>query len=677
MTAADAVGTFADLARYAALSRITALTLSPDGSRLVATVSQPDDKGAKYVSSLWEVDPRGQRDPVRLTWSQKGESGAAFAADGALLFISSRPAPGGDGDDESAALWELPATGEARVIARSPGGIGGAVSARSAATVIVTGSRLVASADATDDAARRKDRKDRKLSAILHTGMPIRYWDHEVGEESPRLLVRDDEGSDLRDLAPDAGFALHNSSYSLSADGRTAAASWTERRPAGRSASDVVVIDVASGDRRVLVSEPDVETFHPVLAPDATRVAVARESEPDYATPFDLSLVIHPLDGAAAVAVELGDLWPTEWVWSPDSATLFVTGDWHGRGAVLAVDPDTGCVLRRLTSDASYSLLQPAPDGALYAIRAPVDAAPHPVRLDSAAVDQTAFALPSPAATPAVPGTLTEVETTVDGATVRGWLCLPSAADGPAPVQLWVHGGPFGSWNAWSWRWNPWIAVAHGYAVLLPDPALSTGYGYAGINRAWPHRAAVVWREVEALLDAALTREDLDAGRTACLGGSFGGYMTNWIAGHTDRFGAIVTHAGLWALDQQHKTTDAADFKTHIFGTPAEHPDWYAENSPNNFVDLINTPMLIVHGNRDYRVPISEALRLWWDLVSHFDGDPAELPHRFLQLTGENHWVLSPGNAEIWYSVILGFLDQHVRGGTPLDASLVSGKADS
>ena len=169
------------------------------------------------------------------------------------------------------------------------------------------------------------------------------------------------------------------------------------------------------------------------------------------------------------------------------------------------------------------------------------------------------------------------------------------------------------------------MAVAHGWAVLLPDPALSTGLR-AGLDRpglAAPARRGV-WADMrDGAGRRALERPDVDANRTACLGGSFGGYMTNWIAGHTDRFGAIVTHAGLWALDQQHKTTDAAQWKTGIFGEPAEHPEWYAENSPHNFIDHIATPMLVVHGNRDYRVPISEALRLWWDLVSRWDGDPS------------------------------------------------------
>jgi dipeptidyl aminopeptidase/acylaminoacyl peptidase len=138
--------------------------------------------------------------------------------------------------------------------------------------------------------------------------------------------------------------------------------------------------------------------------------------------------------------------------------------------------------------------------------------------------------------------------------------------------------------------------------------------------------------------------------------------MTNWIAGHSTRFKAIVTHAGLWALDQQHMTTDAADYKTGIFGVPADHPDWYQENSPHHSADAISTPMLVIHGNRDYRVPLSEAIRLWWDLARRHDGPAETMPHRFLQLTGENHWVLSPANAEIWYSTVLGFCAQHVLG---------------
>ncbi len=650
---------FADPAAFVALPRLTALTLAADGRRLVAAIQAPDRKGARYASSLWEI-PLDGGGPVRLTRSAKGEVAPVFRPDGALLFASGRPEPEADGDEDDPALWVLPPTGEPRLLARTPGGISGPVVAAAAGTTIVLGRRLPGSSDAEDDAARRKTRKDRKINAILHTGMPIRYWDSELGADSPRLLAVNEDGA-VRDLTPDAGFALTTADYSITADGTTVATTWRRRRTGGAFPYEVHLIDVASGDRRVLAAGAGLSHQGPRISPDGRLVALLTETDGSFTEPFAWSLRIVPVDGGPAGEVDLGDVYPTEWTWASDGATLYVSGDHHGRGAVLAVDPATGAVRRRLAADAAYSNLNQAPDGAaLYALRSAVDAAPHPVRLDTAASDQQPVGLPTPAPTPPLPGRLEEVTVEVAGATVRGWLCRPEGAAGPAPVMTFIHGGPFMSANAWSWRWNPWVCVAAGWAVLMPDPALSTGYGPEWIARAWPHRAALVWRDVEALLDAVLSRPDLDETRTACLGGSFGGFMTNWVAGHTDRFGAIVTHAGLWALEQQHDTTDAAHWKNTWFGEPDEHPEWYAENSPERFVDRIATPMLVIHGNRDYRVPVSEALRLWWDLVKRWGGEPAELPHRFLNLTNENHWVLSPANAEIWYDTVLGFCGQHV-----------------
>ncbi|MDQ2748807.1 MAG: prolyl oligopeptidase family serine peptidase [Actinomycetota bacterium] len=661
---------FGDLAAYAALPRLTGLALSIDGTRLVASMQQPDEKGARYASSLWDLALDGG-EPSRLTRSEQGESAPAFLPDGGLLFISARPDPQGGPDcGDEPALWLLPRTGEARLVALSPGGLGGPVVATQSGAVVLSGSRLVDSADAEDDARRREDRAERKITAILHTGMPIRHWDHELGDESPRLLHLASAGTGVeaeppRDLAPDAAFALTEADYSISADGSTVASTWRERERGGRMPHGVSLIDVATGRRTVLAADPGVQYTGPRLSPDGRRLALSREAEGDFDTPAVQTLQLYELGtGEGPFGVDLGDLHPTEWVWGRDSNTLFIAGDWHGRTQVVQFDAALGAVVRLVASDAAYSNLCPSPDGrSVYALRSTVDAPPAPVRLDATAEGQAPTMLATPAAAPALPGRLVEVDSALpDGSTVRGWLCLPAATAGPAPLMLWVHGGPFLSYNAWNWRWNPWVAVARGYAVLLPDPALSTGYGAAWIARAWPHRAEPVWRDLEALLEEVAAREDVDATRTACLGGSFGGYMTNWIAGHTDRFRAIVTHAGLWALDQQHTTTDAAYWKSGLFGTPAEHPEWYAENSPHHFADHIRTPMLVVHGNRDYRVPVSEALRLWWDLVSRFDGEPEDLPHRFLQLTGENHWVLSPANAVIWYETVLGFCDRHVLG---------------
>lgn len=671
---------FADLDAFVAVARVTDLVLSPDGSRLVAAVAAPDQGGSTYTSALWEIDPDGRREPARLTFSAKGESGPVFLPDGDLLFISRRPDPD-DPDAEDSALWRLPVRGEASVLARSPGGLSAPVVAAAAPVVLLSGSRLAGAAPDIDpaagaawesspdeDARRRERRRTSKASAVLHDGMPIRHWDAELGETSPRLFVLDAARSEtgvggaLRDLAPQARFELQQAGVTVSADGTRILATWTRREPRGRTRTTVVSLHPAGAAPEPLLDEPEVDFDGPVLDPAGLRYAVLRWTRGAFDVPVRRLLQVHRIDGSAApVDVTLGDVTPSEYAWAGDGSVLYVAGDLYGAGAVLAVDPADGRVRRRLAADGAYSHLRPAPDGrAVFALRSALDRPPTPVRLDTAAADQDPVYLPAPVEVGSLPGTLTRVEQRVGDVTVPGWLCRPTGP-GPAPLMTWIHGGPFGSWNAWSWRWCPWVAVARGYAVLLPDPALSTGYGDGWIDRAWPHRAAVVWSDVEALTDRVLDDPvfELDRDRTCLLGASFGGYMTNWIAGHTERFRAIVTHAGLWALEQQHATTDMAAYKTGIFGRPEEHPEWYAGNSPDRSAVRIRTPMLVVHGNRDYRVPVSEALRLWWDLVSGYDGDPETMPHRFLQFTGENHWVLNPTNARTWYETVLDFCDRH------------------
>jgi dipeptidyl aminopeptidase/acylaminoacyl peptidase len=655
---------FHDLSEYIAIPRLTGLALSPDGARLVASMEQSTPDGARYRTSLWEVDPAGGVAARRITHSEQGESQPAFVGDGSLLFTSKRPGPGDDSPDVPA-LWQLPQRGEAARIATSAGGLSRPVGAQASTAYVVATSRLADAGEEADEQWRR-ERKDAEVTAIIHDGFPIRHWDHELGPDLPRLLAaRTDDDAPPRDLAPDAGSALVEAGCSIARDGSVVVTTWAARQPRGRTRTGLVAIEVETGNRRTIVDETGADHIKPVVSPDGAQVAALRLEADSHDTPATARLCLHDLAGGPGRSFDLTEqLAPSEYVWSPDSLNLYVAGDRLGRGAIVALDVATGAH-RRVVSDAVYTSLSVSPDGtAIYALRSAVDCPPQPVRLDTRATDGAPTYLPSPAPRPALPGTLVEVEATAaDGATVRGWLVLPSGNARPAPLQQWIHGGPFSSFNSWSWRWCPWIAAARGWAVLMPDPALSTGYGHAWIARAWPHRAAQVWRDIETLLDAVVVRDDIDAQRTACLGASFGGYLTNWIAGHTDRFQAIVTHCGIWAADQQHATTDLAEWKTDLFGTPAEHPDWYAENSPHHFVDAIATPMLVIHGNRDYRVPYSEGLRLFWDLVSRHDGDPATLPHRFLQFTGENHWVLSPANARIWNETVLAFLEWHVLGG--------------
>ncbi|WP_436529016.1 prolyl oligopeptidase family serine peptidase [Actinoplanes sp. HUAS TT8] len=653
---------FDDLDAYVSQPRLAGLRISPDGGRLVVGVGTPDRKGSRYTTALWELDPDGTRPARRLTHSDKGETAVGFTDAGDLLFTSARPDPSADPAEEPAtALWLLPAAGgDARVIAAPSGGVSGAV-VSGAGTVVFGSSLLPSSDDQVADRKLRERRKETGVNAVLYEDYPIRYWDHAFGPERTRLLTADlgpDEHPALRDLTGHVGNAFPATpEWDLAPDGRTVAAIWTVTEPAASRRATLVTIDVATGERRTLADEPAYEFESPRISPDGTRVAVVVYRRSTAGDPGDRWLAVIPLAGGPVRDLTRDwDRWPADPRWTPDSASLIVNADHDGRGPLWRVDATTGQVTRLTGDDGSYLDAQVAPDGrAVYALRSAVDSPPAPVRVG---LDGTITHLAGPAEPVDLPGTLTEVTATAaDGTPLRAWLVLPAGAGStPAPLLLWIHGGPLGSWNGWSWRWCPWLAVARGYAVLLPDPALSTGYGHEFIRRGWGTWGSAPYTDLMALTDAAEQRSDIDETRTAAMGGSFGGYMANWIAGHTDRFTAIVSHASLWALDQMWGTSDVA-----YYWRREMTEDAMRDNSPHRFADRITTPMLVIHGDKDYRVPIGEGLRLWWDLLSRSKAEDGTTPHKFLFFPDENHWILTPGHAKVWYATTFAFLDHHVH----------------
>jgi dipeptidyl aminopeptidase/acylaminoacyl peptidase len=665
-----------DVAEFLAIPRVTGLRLSPDGSWLAAPVQALHPDGSRFVTSIWRIDPAGGP-PARLTRSGEGESAPEFLPDGSLLFASKRPGPpaadssGKAEADREPALWLLPAAGgDARIVAAPPGGVSQVATARAAARFLLSAAMFPGADSADQDAQRRKARKDAGVKAILHGGGQARYWDHDLGPDCLRLLSGAPPGEDEadpaepRDLTPDVGRALDEQSFALSPDGSAAVTGWQTCGPDGELRSEVAVIDVATGQRRVLLSAPGTDFHSPQVSPDGGLVLAVREQHDTYQRPGEVTLVVAALPGGDGD--EPRDLlpgWdrrPAESAWAPDSASVYVCADDRGRCPVFRADLASGEIIQLTSDDAAYSALCPAPDGTvLYALRSAIDQPPAPVRIGVRGPAAAPVLLQSPAGVAQTSSRVEEVEATAaDGTPLRGWLVLPDGASpaAPAPLLLWVHGGPVSSWNAWSWRWNPVLPAARGYAVLLPDPALSTGYGHEFLVRGYGTWGDKPYTDVMDITDAVVARPDIDAERTAMMGGSFGGYMANWIAGHTGRFRAIVSHAGLWALDQMFTTTDGPPFWRREFGDPAAAPERFEASSPHRHLDKIVTPMLIIHGDKDYRVPVGEALRLYWDLRGH--GKDA----KFLYFPDENHWILKPGDVRVWYETVFAFLAEQVLG---------------
>ncbi|MEV7607674.1 S9 family peptidase [Paenarthrobacter sp. NPDC089322] len=673
---------FHDLDHYLAIPRVSGLALSPDGNRLVTTVSTLNSKGTEFATALWELDPAGRNHARRITRSSKGEAGAAFAANGDLYFTSARPDPDSPDADPVNALWLLPADGgEARVVHSRAGGINAVLTATDADATFINADVLAGSTDEDNDEERRKSRKDNKVSAILHSGYPIRYWDADLGPAQPRIFAVEPGETEepgkpstidtqpplkLRNLTTGVGGSLREAKTVVSPDGRTIYTCLTKALAKADSREVLAAVDVATGAVKILLDHEGMSYFPGPVSPDNRTLVV--ESESDTTPTRAPQVKLHLLNVSGGETTDLEplahqwDRWATARAWLPDGSAILVTADDDGASPVFRVDVASGGVTRVTTDAAAYTDVVVSPDGTTaYALRSSYEFPAEAVRIDLATGD--VVRLPAPAERPVYKGHLERVATRAeDGSRVPAYLALPegASAGNPAPLLLWIHGGPLGSWNAWTWRWNPWLLVAKGYAVLLPDPALSTGYGQDYIQRGWGEWGKKPFQDLMAITDAVVQRPDIDESRTAAMGGSFGGYMANWVAGQTDRFKAIVTHASLWALDQFGPTTDAAQYWLKEMTV-----EMAMENSPHLNVGNIKTPMLVIHGDKDYRVPIGEGLRLWYELLSSSQlpaDENGQSPHRFLYFPDENHWVLQPQHAKIWYGVVEHFLAKEVLG---------------
>jgi dipeptidyl aminopeptidase/acylaminoacyl peptidase len=520
------------------------------------------------------------------------------------------------------------------------------------------------------DAERGKARKEAGVEALLFDDYPIRHWDHYLGPRVRRLFAAqvpagEERVGEPRDLEPAVtGFTFDESDADISPDGTFVVAVRRVFNTFPETLDDLVRYDVATGEARAL-THGDAAYEGPRISPDGRSVAALRATFASPADPQRVELVLVDIaSGDQRMLARDVDRWPAHVTWGPDASALYFTADDDGGHAVYRVDLPEGRTTR-LTASGSFSDVCPAPDGTtLFALHSTVATPPRVVRLDARTPDQEASELANGVAEDGIeaPGRVERVgATAADGTALRGWLVLPpeASADAPAPLVLFVHGGPLSSWNGWHWRWNPHVLAARGYAVLLPDPALSTGYGQQLVDRGWGQWGGTPYTDLMAITDAVSPRADIDAGSVALMGGSYGGYMANWVAGQTNRFSCIVTHASLWELLGFHGTTDHGPAWEHEMGDPYTDPSGYLRHSPREHLSAMaawKTPMLVIHGELDHRVPISEALILWTDMQR------LGVPGRFLYFPDENHWVLKPQNARLWYGTVLSFLDEHVRG---------------
>jgi dipeptidyl aminopeptidase/acylaminoacyl peptidase len=650
------------------LQRVTSIAASPDGTWLAVEVQRLDRDGAKYVGDIWKVSVGGSS-AVQLTRGDSNDTAPRFRHDGALGFLSNRQPneikPDDDADKRSQ-LWIFPEEGgEPRQLTDEPLGVDGFLFAK-------TASRLVLYTGVIPGIAHDKQREfasdqvKKGAHARRFTHQPVRHWDHWLHENTDlantHFIAYDGEGRNRVDLTPDARreFAI-DPMFDLSNDGSQLA---VIRQSIGADRvldSTILLIDIAS-NKQTLFGTGDNVNYEPVrISPDGRTLATIRSVRSSQTVMRPRLTLIDIESGAERTLAESWDRWPQLEAWTIGGKRVIVSADDNGDTPLFAIDVSIGKVERitAVTAGGAHTNTEVLRDGRLACIRSSLVDAP-----ECFVIEETADSIPRPLARLSgfEPATWADVERckapSTDGVDIQYFFMKPIVATGALPTLFWIHGGPIGmDADGWHWRWNPLLAVAAGYAVVLPNPRGSTGFGQEFIQGIWGN----VWgdqcfKDLMCVADAIEARSDVDSKRIMAMGGSFGGYMTNWIGTQTDRFRCLITHASIFTMAQFTGVTDHPGWWYLEMGgeDPFADQPKFDRYAPVKHVKNWKTPTLIIHGEHDYRCPISEGLNLFEALQYH------NVPSELLIFPDENHWILKPKNAVAWYEAVLEFIGRYM-----------------
>ncbi len=648
-------GAAPDLERFLALGRVETFDVSPDGHWAAVSVARLDEAGGRFVRDLWRVE-LGTGASHRLTTGDSDDSAPCFRGDGSLGFLSSRR---GSAADERRQVWLLPARGgEPRPLTDEPCGVTAFRFAREA-SVLVALVPVLTGVPRERQRAVAEDRKKRGPTRLRYTRMPVRHWDQWLSEDAERFVAFDGDGGERRELCPEAVHELREAAWCVAADGSFLITTW--RRPGTDRLEDTELVGLEVGHTAApwpVASAPGAEHGSPVLSGDGATVAYTRhQRQPTALGPREL--VIQRLDGSGARRLKGVDRWLTPEVFSRDGKSLFATADHQGRAPVYRIDLVAGGVgPLAVEAGGAHTSVRVGAAEQLFALRSTILSPPELAVLEGPAWRRLSSLSGADLAALDEAVVVEELPVERAGRKVQTFVVRPRVLPGRVPALLWVHGGPHTQWtDAWHWRWNAALCAVRGYVVVLPNPAGSTGFGQELVEQAFGNRwGDDAFKDVIAVADALTQLPHVDPSRIAAMGGSFGGYMANWLAVNSLRFACIVTHASVFDLPGFHGTTDHPAWFAHAFGglDPDRDRELWELHSPRRLADRWRTPTLILHGERDYRVPISEALALFEALDSR--GVDAEL----VVFPDEGHWIQRPRNVVAWYETVLEFLGRRL-----------------
>ena len=652
--------TFDDLIK---LHRISAPDISHDGKWVAYAVSTPDMDANRGVSNIWIASTDGSKS-MQLTQGGKDSSPLWSPDDRTLAFLSSRDGSSQvyllsmDGG-EPGKLTQL-STG-ADIFKWSPDG----------KLIAFTSSVYL---DCKDDECNRKrdDEKEKsKVKAHISDHLLFRHWDHWSEGKRAHLFVMPANGSTApRDLTPAANYDVPPdersgpSDINFSPDSKEICyTAVTDKVEAISTNGDLFVVPVGGGESRRITTNPGFDG-NPVYSPDGRYIAYHAQLTAEYEADR-WRVVLHDRQSGKNENLSEGfDRSAAELAWSPDSKTLYFLAENETLQPIYAMEARAGATPKKLLDGYNTAFAFSADAKTLVAARTTLTL---PVELFVASGDGSGLKQLTHQNTDALAAIeMNEAEKFwfegANGTKVQAMLVRPSHFDAQKkyPLLVLLHGGPQTMWgDDWGYRWNTQVFSGAGYVTLMINRRGSTGYGQKFTDEITNDWGGKAYLDVMKGTDAALAKYSfIDPKRLAAAGGSYGGYMADWLATHTDRFKAIVSHAGVYDKFSMYGTEELWFEEHDMQGTPWTAAENYRKWSPLTYAAELGkykTPTLVFCGERDYRVPYTQSVEFFNALQRQ------DVPSKIVIFPDEGHWILKPQNSQLWYKTFLDWLSEYVK----------------
>jgi dipeptidyl aminopeptidase/acylaminoacyl peptidase len=635
--------------------------VAPDGKRVAFTVGDVNFDANRIVNQIYVMSIEGGA-MKQLTTGDGSSSAPRWSPDGKKIAYTT----GGQ-------VWVMENDGDNKEQVTK-------VSTGAAAPVWSPDGKWIAfTSDVYPDCDNDECNKKRdehaeasKVKAHIVTRLLYKHWDEWRDVKRTHVFVVSSKGGTARDLT--AGdydsppyAAASGVDYAFSPDSTEIAFIRNHDKVEAISTnSDIFVMPLAGGAAKNITIRNRGYDAGPVYTRDGKFILYRSQATAGFEADRWRLMAYNRATGTSVELTRGFDLQVEELALSPDGSTIYFTAGDRGKSPVFKI-PFAGGVPQKVVPNVFASSLRITPDGKALVFASSSMAAPAEVYTSN--VDGTGLtaltSVNSQLMNRANLKTAEEIEWTgALGKKIHGYIIKPANFDASKkyPLVVLIHGGPQSAWNDnWGYRWNPQVFANAGYVVFAPNPRGSTGYGQQFVNEISGDWGGKVYIDLmNGVADVLRRSPYIDRSRIGAAGASYGGYMVNWILGHNNdprfRFKVLVSHDGVYNLESMYGTTEELWFPEWEFkGTPWTNPAMYTRWSPHKFVKNFNTPILIIHGELDYRVPIGEGMQLFTSVQRK------GIDSKILIFPDEGHWVLKPQNSQLWFHTVLDWLDKYLQ----------------